>query len=536
MAYEKFIKKDGKLYGPYIYHSKRIDGKVVSEYHGSGKPDYKKFLIVAFGVFLLAIFIYLYSSGSGKSVTGNSVLDLSANYQKDQPLEGKIKLSLQEGELIPASSKLVLENGGKSFQYDLKDLVSDETTSGNFYVAGTSLSGSGEGYGVPGEKKISPKVYFTLSVLSEQISSISEESFNESSNGGSTVGNESQSITEQVAEPGQSSPESETQQTPTTETQETTVTQEVSDTFAQEQTQLEEATQETSSESAPITGSAIARIFSVASNFFLGLTPTGFAVVESENEIQGQVSLEEDFRYTLQEGQRAEIKPRSVKTDSKQLSDDDARLEIQGNEVTVTTSYSEDDSGFGKDYLGSDKKEIVIDISKLDLNLTEGNLKVSLVDQGQELMSLTTPIEGEGEIVAEDFAEETNPEQLPTLNVTNQAPELEVNATFNITNSTFIPPSEIELTEEEKSTLITEFGNISVEAKEATLKNGFITIRYELGDYWVEHSYDANLNNETLDLFMEADRVKWLKDIAKKLSQEEENRKNLEDFLGNVSI
>ena len=60
MAYEKFIKKDGKLYGPYIYHSKRIDGKVVSEYHGSGKPDYKKFLIVAFGVFLLAIFIYLY--------------------------------------------------------------------------------------------------------------------------------------------------------------------------------------------------------------------------------------------------------------------------------------------------------------------------------------------------------------------------------------------------------------------------------------------------------------------------------------------
>src|SRR3989338_6317356 len=167
MAYEKFIKKDGKTYGPYIYHSKRIDGKVVSEYHGSRKIDYKKFFLLAFGVLLLAIFIY-FLGFSDKGITGNAILDLNANYQKNQPLEGKLRLSLQEGELIPASSKLVLENNGKTFQYDLMDLIPDEKTSGNFYVTGVPISGSGEGYGMPGEKKTYTQVYFTLSVLSEQ--------------------------------------------------------------------------------------------------------------------------------------------------------------------------------------------------------------------------------------------------------------------------------------------------------------------------------------------------------------------------------
>ena len=84
MAYEKFIKKDGKLYGPYVYHSKRVDGKVVSEYHGSRKVDYRKFFLVAFGVLLLGIFVYFLAS-SEKSTTGNVVFDLNANYQKNQP-------------------------------------------------------------------------------------------------------------------------------------------------------------------------------------------------------------------------------------------------------------------------------------------------------------------------------------------------------------------------------------------------------------------------------------------------------------------
>ena len=38
MVYKKYIKRNGKLYGPYIYESKRVNGKVISEYHGSEEP------------------------------------------------------------------------------------------------------------------------------------------------------------------------------------------------------------------------------------------------------------------------------------------------------------------------------------------------------------------------------------------------------------------------------------------------------------------------------------------------------------------
>ena len=37
MSYKKYIKRDGKLYGPYVYTSERIGDKVVSHYVGQGK-------------------------------------------------------------------------------------------------------------------------------------------------------------------------------------------------------------------------------------------------------------------------------------------------------------------------------------------------------------------------------------------------------------------------------------------------------------------------------------------------------------------
>ena len=210
-----------------------------------------------------------------------------------------------------------------------------------------------------------------------------------------------------------------------------------------------------------------------------------------------------------------------MRTDSKQLSDDEIEIKIQSNEVIVTTGYSEKETGFGSDYLGSGEKEIVIDVSSLDLALKEGDLKVRLVDQGKELVSLTTFIEKEGEINAEKVVYNKS------LNIPSQSPtqELENN------NETFTLPLEaLELTSEEKAILSNEFGNFSVETKEAILKNGFIVIKYELGGYWVEYSYDSSLDNETLNSFIEADKTKWLKDIAIVISQGKEPEKILTGF------
>ena len=78
MPYEKYIKKNGKVYGPYYYKSKRVGDKVISEYIGEKavkKPVPKKFLTFAitFAIVLVvaALIIFSLISGffSGKTVS-----------------------------------------------------------------------------------------------------------------------------------------------------------------------------------------------------------------------------------------------------------------------------------------------------------------------------------------------------------------------------------------------------------------------------------------------------------------------------------
>jgi len=249
-------------------------------------------------------------------------------------------------------------------------LVSEEPNEGDFYIEGVSLSGSGEGYGIPGGKETSPTVYFVLSILSEE-----------------------EPVAEQTSEP-------EIAKIPQTEN------------TTQEQTQ-----------EAPITGNVIFRFGTAISNFFLGLGMTGKAVVEFERETDGQVAASETFTYTLQEGERAELKPRSVRTNFGQLSDNDIELRIEGNDVIVTTNYSETGEGFGEDYLGSRSKEIVIDISNLGLILEQENLKISLIDSDQEIISLSTVLE-EGEVAGETISEPES--EIPEPEIIEEPEETEI--------------------------------------------------------------------------------------------------------------
>jgi len=43
MAYERYIKKNGKVYGPYVQHNKKVGGKVVTEYLGKKESGARKF-------------------------------------------------------------------------------------------------------------------------------------------------------------------------------------------------------------------------------------------------------------------------------------------------------------------------------------------------------------------------------------------------------------------------------------------------------------------------------------------------------------
>jgi len=423
MAYEKYIKKDGKIYGPYLYHSKRVDGRVVSEYHGQKSLDLRKFLW-ALPLVLLVIFGAYLIGQRQSGPTGYSVLDLNANYQEGKELSGEIKLSLEQGELIPASSILVFENSGNRYEYQLRDLISEPVIQGNFFMNEKNISGSGEGFGILGTREIYPEVYFTLLISSP----IEQE---------------------------------------------------------------------------------------------------GEVVTESEKKVQGSVVAENTFTYQLQEGERAELEPRSVRTSSGQLSEDYVSLTTDGNIVSITTSYSEEEEGFGGEYVGTGEeiKELTINLNSLELFPEKGELRVGIFYNEEELISMQTVIGGDSapiEVEVTKTPQETQQTQdtsttsattTDTANETSNASDIIETKSFSIT----FP--ELELTAEERAVLENEFGNISLEVKETKTKNGFIIIRYELReDTWVNYSYSSDLDNLTLQIFMQQDRAKWLKDLAQKYS------------------
>ncbi|NCN52031.1 hypothetical protein GW931_03390 [archaeon] len=76
MVYKKYITKNGRVYGPYYYKSKRVGNKVISEYVGESKDQKitrKKTILVGISllVVLSLILLLLVSSGifTGKVVS-----------------------------------------------------------------------------------------------------------------------------------------------------------------------------------------------------------------------------------------------------------------------------------------------------------------------------------------------------------------------------------------------------------------------------------------------------------------------------------
>ena len=512
MAYEKYIKKDGKLYGPYIYHSKRVDGKVVSEYHGQKKINYKKAILIVPFIFLIILGAYLLSN-SQKKLTGNAILDLNANYQQGQTLNGNMKLSLDPGELIPADSDVVFTSNGQQYQYKLKDIVpqGSDTANGNFFMEGKNLSGSGQGFGTPGQKQVYPDVQFTLIISSPN----------------QTQGQQSGENVSPATSPG--------------ENQSATGNGAANNTETSQGSQDNNASSVTTSSTE--TNSSSPGIFGAIANFFLSLTPTGHAVVEFQNEVSGSVSAGANFTYSLQPGETAEVKPMSVMSGGVGVPDNAISLTNSNGIVIVTTDYSRTDTGFGPGYSGQGTNDLNIDISKLNLSLGQGNLNVGIFYNGQQINSIDALL-GNGQVSANESAPENNITQENQVN--NQQTNVTIpdnttvqsNITENATNVTKFSISinqNPELTDQEKATLAGNFGNSTVQVTEAFQKNGFITVRNEIGSYWIENSYPADLDNATLNSFMQQDRIKFLKDLAQTLSENQGNQEELPGYIGNYS-
>jgi len=455
MAYKKYILRNGKLYGPYIYESRRVNGKVISEYHGIDKKpiNFRKYVFILLGVFLIAGSIYGLIFSRNR-ITSNVVFDMKADYKEGEILDGFFKISLAEGELIPADSKIVFENLGRRYEYNLKDIVSDTPVEGDFYVREKSISGNGLGYGISGKKVTYPPVQFALRIYSE-------------------------SSSEQETE-NTELPEEETENNQTDETEA------IPEEIPEENPEDAEAA---------ITGNIISGFFGNLFNIFQGIIRgkiTGRATSEIFAEIQGEVSADTPFIYNLEEGQNAEIASSS----------NGINMKIENNVVTVTTEYSEESRGFGKDYIGDGRKIIDIDLLKLNLALGKGELKTELIYENEEILSSSIILE-EGEIKVKK----------EIINDSFQAEFFVV----------------AELTEQEKEALKGEFGNFSV-ARTAELFRDRIIIRHELGDRWIENSYDADIPERELNMLIEESRIRWLKDIAREILSEETFSEKLGEF------
>ncbi|MEM3121896.1 MAG: hypothetical protein QXH60_00420, partial [Candidatus Pacearchaeota archaeon] len=250
----------------------------------------------------LAFFIFL-----STHLTGKMVLNIITEYHPNETLQGKISLSLKSGELIPADSLLKISLGGSNYEYKLSEVVDDKKVSGDFYVEGVSISGSGEGYGVKGVKDSSEGISFIMRITSTSNSGgIIEDNSEITGNVSEITGNVSE-ITGNVSE----------------------ITGNVSE----------------------ITGN-VSEITGNVSEI------TGSVIAEISREISGVVSKDKPFVYELEDGETAEIIS----------SEQDVTLSISGNTATITTEYSSGQTGFGNEFLGNDFIKILeVNLSSLEI-------------------------------------------------------------------------------------------------------------------------------------------------------------------------
>ncbi len=501
MTYKKFIKKDGKIYGPYIYHSRRENGEVVTEYLGKNKNKKNLFLIIATVVILLSLslFFYRFFIGGVFVPTGRAILELHTDYKPNETLNGAMKLSLNKGEFVPADSQVVINLAGEVHTYQLRDVITQKPNQGSFYVENLNLNGQGEGFGEAGAKESYPDVNFELDVFSSdtEIQPVSNENktTEEKSN--------SENVTETPSESNTSSSGSVSNQTisggestavttsPTENTGETPVT----------------------NEGAPATGNFVKTIS--------GLVVSSDVV----DTIQGAVSFGNPYEFTLDSGTSASVKSGSVEVNGKKIDDSYVSIAIKDGQAVVTTTYKEEEKGFGKDYVKNEKVSLDLDLSSLNLIAKDGTMKITLMYGDNNIAETSTNINVVG--ISETNKTSTENES----KITNET-VVEVNET-NIEG--------INLTVKEKEVLIKNAGTDTLKTTSAQVKNDRLLIKYELGKYWVEYTYTYSGTNNSisadLENKIEIERKKWLKNLALQLSKEKSNNSSsVSDLLKDYNL
>ena len=87
--------------------------------------------------------------------TGQVSFHLHPAYIKGELLSGNLNFHVKQGELVPKDSKVLIEFGEQSAEFDLSELVNNEVIEGDFYAENTDISGSGRLWSYGGEDYLS---------------------------------------------------------------------------------------------------------------------------------------------------------------------------------------------------------------------------------------------------------------------------------------------------------------------------------------------------------------------------------------------
>jgi hypothetical protein len=476
------------------------------------------YLFVVVVIVLIAGAVYFVQ----KDFTGNLILGIETTYAEDEALEGVMSFSLKEGELLPSSTIVSISVGEEVYEYPLSELIDAEVVSGDFYVDGKSVSGSGDGYGVVGSDVIYPDVDFTMRV-SKSDDSKKEKSSSDDSGGSGDSGSESEeSVEEEESEESEEeSSEEETEESEESVEEEEEVSEEESEESSEEETEeseeesvSEEENEESSEDESSSSESLESSDGGDSESSDLGEVSggsiiTGSVVAQLEVDIDGSVNFQNPFSYQLDSSGTVSI------VDSEQ----DVELNVVNGVAIVTTDYSEEVEGFGEGFLGEYGYELEIDFESLGIIAEEGDLVVSLGYSGEEIASVSTVLSVE------------SPESSVT---TTTAIEEEV------VNESVVEVQEVEiedvadyvLSDEELFILKGETGVDSASISKAQKINERFLVRFEVGNYWLENSYDGAISEDDLRELVELDRAKFAKRLAEVLLVVEDEGVELEGFVG----
>ncbi|MAG07766.1 hypothetical protein CMI46_03030 [Candidatus Pacearchaeota archaeon] len=480
-----------------------------------GKIVFYLFVVVV--IALIAGTVYFVQ----KDLTGNLILGIETTYAEDEALQGVMSFSLKEGELLPSSTIVSISVGDEVHEYPLSELIDSEVVSGDFYVDGKSVSGSGAGYGVVGIDTIYPDVGFTMRV-SKSGGSVGESGVDSGSSGdgdsGSessesvseeTTGEETTSEEEATGETGEGETATSEEETTTEETggEETTI--ESSESVSEESSSESESSSSESSESSDSGSDSGSDSDEVSGGSII----TGSVVAQLGVDIDGVVNVQSPFSYQLDSSGTVSIVD----------SEHDVELNVVNGVAIVTTDYSEEVEGFGEGFLGEYGYELEIDFESLGIIAEEGDLVVSLGYGGEEIASVSTVLSVESP--ESSATAMTEPEEVSNVTEVVEVPEIEVE---NI--------ADYVLSDEELFILKGETGVESASIGKAQKINERFLVRFEVGDYWLENSYDGAISEDDLRELVELDRVKFAKRLANVLLVVEDEGVELEGFVGTADL